>query len=135
MAKSLNRVTILGNVGKSPESKFLDSGTEVVEFSVATSEKWKDKAGEWQERTEWHNCKAFAGTAGVVSKYVNKGDRIYLEGKLTTRSWEDKDTGKKVYRTEIVVSDVNLIGGKGQQSSSPDSSGEHGDAFDETEPF
>jgi single-strand DNA-binding protein len=113
MAKSVNRVTLLGNVGKDPEVKFLPSGQAVANFTIATSDRFKDKAGEWQDRTEWHNLAAFARTAEIVRDYVKKGSKIYVEGRLTTRSWDDKDTGKKVYRTEIMVNELVLLSGRG----------------------
>jgi single-strand DNA-binding protein len=113
MAKHVNKVILLGNVGKDPEVKFLPSGAAVANFSIATSDRYKDKAGEWQERTEWHNVAAFARTAEIVRDYVKKGSKLYVEGRLTTRSWDDKDTGKKVYRTEIMVNDLVLLSGRG----------------------
>ena len=113
MAKSVNKVILVGNVGKDPEVKFLPSGLPVANLTLATSERFKDKAGEWQDRTEWHNIVAYARTAEIVRDYVKKGNKLYVEGRLTTRSWDDKDTGKKVYRTEIVVNDLVLIGGRG----------------------
>jgi single-strand DNA-binding protein len=94
MAKHVNKVILLGNVGKDPEVKFLPSGAAVANFSIATSDRYKDKAGEWQERTEWHNVAAFARTAEIVRDYVKKGSKLYVEGRLTTRSWDDKDTGE-----------------------------------------
>ena len=114
MAKSINKVTLLGNLGKDPEVKFLPSGQAVANFSIATTDRYKDKAGEWQDRTEWHNVVAYARTAEIVRDYVKKGNKLYVEGRLTTRSWDDKDTGKKVYRTEIVVNDVTLLSGRGE---------------------
>src|ERR1700729_1710914 len=113
MANHVNKVILLGNVGKDPEVKFLPSGAAVANFSIATSDRYKDKAGEWQERTEWHNVAAFARTAEIVRDYVKKGSKLYVEGRLTTRSWDDKDTGKKVYRTEIMVNDLVLLSGRG----------------------
>jgi single-strand DNA-binding protein len=113
MAKSVNRVTLLGNLGKDPEIKFLPSGQAVANFSIATTERFKDKDGQWQDRTEWHNIVAYGRTAEIVRDYVKKGNKLYVDGRLTTRSWDDKDTGKKVYRTEIVVNDLVLIGGRG----------------------
>jgi single-strand DNA-binding protein len=114
MAKSVNKVTLLGNLGKDPEVKFLPSGQAVANFTIATSDRYKDKAGEWQDRTEWHNVVAYARTAEIVRDYVKKGNKVYVEGRLTTRSWDDKDSGKKIYRTEIVVNDLVLISGRGE---------------------
>ena len=123
MAKSVNKVTLLGNLGKDPEIKFLPSGQAVANFGLATSDRYKDKAGEWQDRTEWHNVVAYGRTAEIVRDYVKKGNKLYIEGRLTTRSWDDKDSGKKVYRTEIVVNDLVLIGGRGDGESGGSSGG------------
>jgi single-strand DNA-binding protein len=113
MAKSVNKVTLLGNLGKDPEIKFLPSGQAVANFSIATTDRFKDKnSNEWQDRTEWHNIVAYGRTAEIVRDYVKKGNKLYVEGRLTTRSWDDKDSGKKIYRTEIVVNDLVLIGGR-----------------------
>src|SRR5271170_5247126 len=109
MAKSVNKVILLGNVGKEPEFKVLPSGQGVANFSIATSERYKDKGGEWQERTEWHNLVGYARGAEIFRDYVKKGSKLYVEGRITTRSWDDKETGKKVYRTEIVVSEISLL--------------------------
>ena len=115
MAKSVNKVILLGNVGKDPEFKMLPSGQGVANFSIATAERYKDKGGEWQERTEWHNLVAYARLAEIVRDYVKKGTKLYIEGRLTTRSWDDKESGKKVYRTEIVVADLSLLSGRGEE--------------------
>ena len=114
MAKSVNKVILLGNVGKEPEFKVLPSGQAVANFSVATSERYKDKGGEWQDRTEWHNLVAYAKLAEIVRDYVKKGSKLYVEGRITTRSWDDKESGKKVYRTEIVIGDLSLLSGRGE---------------------
>ena len=114
MAKSINKVTLLGNLGKDPEVKFLPSGQAVANFGIATTDRVKDKtSNEWQDRTEWHNVTAYGRTAEIVRDYVKKGNKLYVEGRLTTRSWEDKETGKKVYRTEIVVNELVLLSGRG----------------------
>jgi len=111
MAKSVNKVTLLGNLGKDPEIKFLPSGQAVANFSIATTDRYKDKAGEWQDRTEWHNVVAYARTAEIVRDYVKKGTQLFIEGKIQTRSWDDKDSGQKKYRTEILVNEMSLLGG------------------------
>ncbi len=115
MAKSINKVTLLGNLGKDPEVKFLPSGQAVANFTIATTDRVKDKtSNDYVDRTEWHNVTAYGRTAEIVRDYVKKGNKLYVEGRLTTRSWDDKETGKKVYRTEIVVSDVVLLSGRGE---------------------
>ena len=109
MAKRVNKVILLGNVGKDPEIRSTTGGTLVANLSLATSERYKDKSGEWQERTEWHNLVSYARGAEILRDYVKKGSKLYVEGRITTRSWDDKDTGKKAYRTEIVVNDISLL--------------------------
>jgi len=115
MAKSVNKVILLGNVGKEPEIKVLPSGQPVANFSIATSDRYKDQQGNFQDRTEWHNITAYGKLAEIVRDYVKKGNKLYIEGRLTTRSWDDKDTQKKVYRTEIVVADLSLLSGRDDQ--------------------
>ena len=121
MAKSVNKVILLGNVGKDPEIRSTTGGTLVANLSLATSERYKDKSGEWQERTEWHNLVSYARGAEILRDYVKKGSKLYVEGRITTRSWDDKDNGKKAYRTEIVVNDISLLstsdGSNGRQAS------------------
>lgn len=114
MAKSVNKVILLGNVGKDPDVKFLPSGSAVANFGLATSERYKDKDGQQQEKTEWHNLTAYGKLAEIIRDYVKRGSKLYVEGRLTTRSWDDKETGKKVYRTEIVVNDLSLLSGRGE---------------------
>jgi len=109
MSKTVNKVLLLGNVGKDPEIASTNGGTLVAKLSLATSERFKDKQGEWQERTEWHNLVAYARGAEILRDYVRKGSKLYVEGRLTTRSWDDKESGKKIYRTEIVVGDISLL--------------------------
>jgi single-strand DNA-binding protein len=108
MSKSLNRVTLLGHAGKDPQVHILSSGT-LVNLSLATSERFKDSRGEWQEHTEWHNLVGYQRTGEILRDYVGKGSRLYVEGALRTRSWEDRDSGQRRFRTEVIVSDVNLV--------------------------
>src|ERR1700755_555286 len=108
--KSVNRVTLIGNVGKDPELNYTPSGVPVAKLSLATNERYKDKSGAWQDKTEWHNLIAWQKTAEIIGEYVKKGSKIYIEGKLQTSSWEDKQTGEKKYKTEVVVSDIVLLG-------------------------
>jgi single-strand DNA-binding protein len=112
MSKSVNKVLLIGNLGKDPEIKYAPSGTAVAKFSMATNERFKNKSGEWQDRTEWHNLVAFQRTAEIVGEYAHKGAKIYIEGRLQTSSWEDKQTREKKYRTEIVVQEILLLGGR-----------------------
>lgn len=114
MAKSVNKVILVGNIGKDPEVKYTPQGTAVARFSVATSDRYKDKQGEWQDRTEWHSVTAWQRLAEIVGEYVKKGNKIYVEGRLRTDSWEDQKTGEKKYRTEIVANDIVLLGGRGE---------------------
>lgn len=111
MSKTVNKVLLLGNVGKDPEIASTNGGTLVAKLSLATSERFKDKQGEWQDRTEWHNLVAYARGAEILRDYVRKGSKLYVEGRLTTRSWDDKESGRKMYRTEIVVGDISLLSG------------------------
>ena len=123
MSKSVNKTILLGNVGKDPEIKATNGGTLVASFTLATADRYKDKQGEWQEQTEWHNLVAYARGAEIIRDYVKKGSKLYVEGKIKTRSWEDKDTGKKVYRTEIIVGDISLLSnseGNGKPSRNDD---------------
>jgi single-strand DNA-binding protein len=110
MPKSVNKVTLVGNVGKDPEVKYAPSGVAIAKFSLATNERFKDKSGEWQDRTEWHNVLAWQRLAEIVGEYVHKGDKLYIEGKLQTSSWEDRQSGDKKFRTEIVARDIVLLG-------------------------
>jgi single-strand DNA-binding protein len=113
MAKGVNKVLLLGNVGKDPEIKATAGGMTVATFSLATADRKKGTDGQWTDSTEWHNLVAFQRTAEIVRDYVKKGTQLYVEGKIQTRSWDDKETGAKKYRTEILVNDLTLLGGKG----------------------
>jgi single-strand DNA-binding protein len=117
MAKSINKVILVGNVGKEPEVKLLSSGLPVANLSLATSERFKDKGGEWQDRTEWHNLTAYQRVAEIIRDYVKKGTKLYVEGRIQTRSWDDQASGQKKYRTEIVVNDIMLLSGRGEGES------------------
>ena len=112
MAKSINKVILVGHLGKDPEVRYTTTGMAVANFSVATNDRFKDKDGQWQDRTEWHNLVAFDRTAEICKEYLHKGSQVYIEGKLQTRSWDDKNTGEKKYRTEIVINDLVLLGGR-----------------------
>ena len=121
--KSLNRVQLIGNLGKDPEIKYTPQGTPVAKLTIATNERFKDKAGEWQDRTEWHNIVAWQKLAEIIGEYVKKGNKIYIEGRLTTNSWEDQKTGEKKYMTEVVASDIILLGGRGEGGGGGDFAG------------
>ena len=113
MAKSVNKVILLGNVGKDPEIRTTGGGTMVASFGLATSERAKDAQGNWQDKTEWHNIVAYGKVAEIIRDYVKKGHKIFIEGRLTTRNWDDKEhAGRKVYRTEIIVNDLSLLSGR-----------------------
>ena len=115
MAKSVNKVILIGNLGKDPEVKYTPTGMAVARFTLATNERYKDKEGNWQDKTEWHNLLAFQRTAEIVGEYLKKGRSCYVEGRLQTSSWDDKESGQKKYRTEIIVNDLVLLGGGGRE--------------------
>lgn len=129
--KSVNKVIIVGNLGKDPEIKYTPSGTPVAKLTVATNERYKDKGGEWQDRTEWHNVVLWQRLAEIAGEYLKKGGKVYIEGRLQTRSWEDKQTGQKKYMTEIVANDLVLLGGR---SEGADYSSRGGNNFDQRTP-
>src|ERR1039458_1121370 len=108
MGKCVNKVILLGHAGKDPQAHILPSGT-LVNLSLATSERYKDHRGEWQERTEWHNLVAYQRIGEILRDYVRKGSRIFVEGELRTRSWEDRESGQKRFRTEVVVHEISLL--------------------------
>jgi single-strand DNA-binding protein len=108
---SVNKVILVGRLGKDPELKYTQGGTPVANFSLATDETWTDQSGEKQQRTEWHNIVAWKKLAEICGQYVKKGQQIYIEGKIQTRKWEDKD-GNSRYTTEVVASNLVLLGKK-----------------------
>lgn len=112
MPKSVNKVILVGNVGKDPEVRYSQSGTPVANFSLATNERFKDRNDEWQEWTEWHNIVAFQRLAEIVGEFVSKGSKVYVEGKLHTSSWDDRHSGERKYRTEIVARELVLLGSR-----------------------
>jgi single-strand DNA-binding protein len=113
MAKSVNKALLLGYVGKAPEIRSTGGGTLAATFSLATSERYEDRQGNTTEKTEWHNIVAYGRTAEIVRDYVNKGSQLFIQGKIQTHSWDDKESGQKRYRTEIVVFDLTLLNGNG----------------------
>jgi len=114
---SVNKVILLGRLGKDPEIRYTTGGKAVASFSLATSEAWKDDKGDKKQKTEWHNVVIWGKLAEIVEKYVKKGHQIYLEGKIQTRSWEDKE-GNKRYTTEIVGNNIVMLEKKGNASES-----------------
>ena len=110
MPKSVNKVILVGNVGKDPKVRYSQSGIPVANFSLATNERFKGHNDEWQERTEWHSIVAWQRLAEIVGEYVSKGSKLYVEGKIQTSSWEDRQSGERKYRTEIVARDLLLLG-------------------------
>lgn len=118
MARGVNKVILVGNLGRDPEVRYLPSGSAVVNVTIATSESWKDKtSGERQERTEWHNVVFFGRLAEIAGEYLKKGSQVYVEGSLRTRKWQDKE-GRDRYTTETVVSDMQMLGSRSSAGSS-----------------
>ena len=113
MARGINKVILIGNLGADPETRAMPSGTTVANLRVATSESWRDKqTGEQQERTEWHRVAFFGRLAEVAGEYLRKGSQVYIEGSLRTRKWQDKQ-GNERYSTEIIGNDLQMLGGRG----------------------
>ena len=108
---SVNKVILIGRLGKDPETRYMTSGEAVTNATLATSENWKDKSGEKQEKTEWHNLVFYRRLAEIAGEYLKKGSQIYVEGKLQTRKWQTKE-GQDRYTTEIVVNEMTMLGGK-----------------------
>ena len=131
MARSVNKIILLGNVGKGPELRATAGGTTVANFSLATTDRTKDQAGNWTDRTEWHNLVAFQRTAEIVRDYVKKGSKLYIEGKIQTRSWDDKTSGEKKYRTEVLINELVLLSGKNEGGSEGGYSRGGGSSYDQ----
>jgi single-strand DNA-binding protein len=112
--KSLNKVQLIGNLGKDPELKYTPSGTAYAKLALATNERYKDKDGQWQDRTEWHNVVLWQRLAEIAGEYLKKGGKVYIEGRLQTRSWDDKQTNQKKYMTEVVANDLILLSGRSE---------------------
>ena len=121
MARSLNKVMLIGNLGKDPELRYTPSGVAVATFTIATNESWKDQDGNMQERTEWHNVVAWRKLAEVCGEWLKKGKKVYVEGRIQTRSYDDKNTGAKRYITEIVLDNMIMLDGRsgGEAQSQP----------------
>ncbi len=118
--KSLNKVSLIGNLGKDPELRYTNSGVPVATFSLATNETWKDQEGNVQERTEWHNVVAWQKLAEICGEWLKKGSKVYIEGRLQSRSWDDKNTGQKRYVTEIIANDMIMLDPKGSGGRTPE---------------
>ncbi|MDD3884518.1 MAG: single-stranded DNA-binding protein [Gallionella sp.] len=146
---SVNKVILIGHLGKDPETRYMPNGDAVTNVSIATSENWKDKNGEKQEKTEWHNLVFFRRLAEIAGEYLKKGSLVYVEGKLQTRKWQDKE-GQDRYTTEIVVNEMKMLGGKPegathapaderqtrqQNAAQPTTKGSSFDNFDDDIPF
>jgi single-strand DNA-binding protein len=114
---SVNKVILIGRLGKDPETRYMTNGEAVTNATLATSENWKDKSGEKQEKTEWHNLVFYRRLAEIAGEYLKKGSQIYVEGKIQTRKWQDKE-GKDRYTTEIIVNEMTMLGGKSSGAGS-----------------
>ena len=110
---SVNKVILIGNLGADPETRYLPSGDAVTNIRIATTEKWRDKGGEQQEHTEWHRISFFGKTAEIAGEYLRKGSPVYVEGRIRTRKWQDKESGQDRYSTEIVGDRMQLLGSRG----------------------
>ena len=128
---SVNKVILIGRLGKDPETRYMTSGEAVTNATLATSENWKDKSGEKQEKTEWHNLVFYRRLAEIAGEYLKKGSQIYVEGRIQTRKWQDKD-GSDRYSTEIIANEMQMLGGRGGAAGSAGASGGGGrsDNFD-----
>lgn len=135
---SVNKVILIGNVGRDPEMRYSADGSAIANLSLATSEQWKDKSGEKQEKTEWHRVVFFGKLAEIISMYVKKGTSLYIEGKLQTRKWADKD-GTDKYTTEVIGERMQMLGGgkeqgkerETKQETKPEGKAERGHEFDD----
>jgi single-strand DNA-binding protein len=144
MARGVNKVIVVGNLGQDPETRYMPSGSAVTNLRIATNESWKDKqTGEQKDRTEWHSVAMFGRLAEIAAEYLRKGSQVYIEGKLRTRKWQDKD-GNDRYTTEIIADEMQMLGsrsggGAPAMSDSPPPSAPppkpSGDDFDDDIPF
>ena len=137
MPKGVNKVILIGHLGRDPEVRYASDGKAIANISLATSESWKDKnSGQKQEKTEWHRVVFFGRLGEIVGEYLKKGSSVYVEGKLTTRKWQDKD-GKDRYTTEIVAREMQMLGGKGEAKpqQAPAQKAALADDFDDDIPF
>lgn len=123
---SVNKVILMGNLGRDPEVRFMPNGDAVCNFSIATTDSWKDKAGEKQEKTEWHNIVMYRRLAEIAGEYLKKGRPVYIEGRLQTRKWQTKE-GQDRYTTEIIADSMQMLGGRDDNSSSQSSASQKDD--------
>ena len=127
---SVNKVILVGNLGRDPETRYMPEGGAVTNFSIATTEQWKDKSGEKQEKTEWHRITTYQRLAEIAGEFLKKGSQVYIEGRLQTRKWTDKD-GVEKYTTEIIADRMQMLGsrqGMGGDGSSAGGGGEYGNS-------
>ncbi|AZG74945.1 single-stranded DNA-binding protein [Shewanella livingstonensis] len=134
-SRGVNKVILVGNLGKDPEVRYMPNGNAVANFTIATSESWKDQQGQMQERTEWHNIVMYRRLAEIAGEYLKKGSKVYLEGKLQTSKWQDQTTGQDRYKTEINAMEMQMLdsrnsgdnagGGQGQYQGQGQSSGQN----------
>lgn len=129
----INKAILVGNLGADPEIRYTQSGTQVATFSVATTERWKGQDGQMQESTEWHRVVAWARLAEICGEYLNKGSKVYIEGKIQTRKWQDQN-GNDRYTTEIVAREMKMLSPKGTQTDNSYDSGFSGESFPEPPP-
>ncbi|HKE97175.1 MAG TPA: single-stranded DNA-binding protein [Povalibacter sp.] len=123
MARGINKVILVGNLGADPDTRYMPSGKAVTNIRIATSESWKDKqTGDQQERTEWHSIVMYDKLGEIAAEYLRKGSQVYIEGKLRTRKWQDKE-GKDRYTTEIIADQMQMLGGRGGAGSAPGGGG------------
>ena len=126
MARGINKVILVGNLGQDPDTRYMPSGSAVTNLRIATSEQWKDKqTGEQKERTEWHNVAMFGRLAEIAAEYLRKGSQVYVEGKLRTRKWQDKQ-GNDRWTTEVIADEMQMMGGRGGGGAAPMSSQDSG---------
>jgi single-strand DNA-binding protein len=130
MSKSVNKAILLGNVGKDPEIRALPNGTKVATLSLATSESYKDATGNQKDRTEWHTVVAYGRAAELIETYVKKGAKLYVEGRIETRSWDDKRSGEKRYATEIRVNEIVFAGAPATAAPAAQAQREPGEDWD-----
>lgn len=135
MARGINKVILIGNLGADPEIRHMPSGGAVATINIATSESWKDKqTGEQHDRTEWHRVVLFQRLAEIVGEYLRKGSKVYIEGRLQTRKWQDKTTGQDRYTTEIVANELQMLDSRGAQASDTPSFTQQNNNLSATQP-